>query len=229
MSYSFTEVALRDAVEKALRYEVATLPKDSEIEHKFSHGFERKMQQLIRKGNKAEAGGQVFPRKWAVSLTAAIFLLFVSVMSVPAVRAAVVRFVGHVYERFTHVLFESRSFRDADDEFTIYQPTYIPKGFVLVNRITEGLVLMEYERGNDFLSFSQQHLENVSMHINTEGVELEELTFEGFPARYYSNRGVQNLLWHDGQYFFMVSTTLGRDIVFTIAESVRATDEFVAP
>ena len=62
--------------------------------------------------------------------------------------------------------------------------------------------------------------ENVSMHINTEGAELEELEFKGFSAKYYSNRGVQNLLWHDDEHMYMVSSTLGRATVFKIADSV---------
>ncbi|MBS3982862.1 MAG: DUF4367 domain-containing protein, partial [Dethiobacter sp.] len=31
---------------------------------------------------------------------------------------------------------------------------------------------------------------------------------------------VKNLLWHDGEYMYMVSSTLGRDTVFKIADSV---------
>jgi len=37
------------------------------------------------------------------------------------------------------------------------------------------------------------YIEDVSMHIITKGVELEELEFKGLPARYYSNQRMQNL------------------------------------
>jgi hypothetical protein len=109
------------------------------------------------------------------------------------VRTSVFEFVTKAYEKFTHILFsESRSSQDKTDGFNIYEPTYIPEGFRLVSKSTGNLVLLEYENENDFISYSQQYLENISIVTNTKGVELEELEFKGFPARYYSNKGVQN-------------------------------------
>jgi hypothetical protein len=95
-----------------------------------------------------------------------------------------------------------------------------------------GPVLLVYEKGSDYISYSQQRLEDVSININTEGVKLEELEFKGLPAKYYSNQGVQNLLWHDDKYMYMVSSvssTLDRDIVFKIAESVEITGTDLSP
>jgi len=223
MSYSFTEGALKNAVIKADRYEMESLPADNEIDYEFSRDFERKMQKLIRRSKKGNIIREwVVWRRRAVALIAAIIILIAAAMSVPAVRAAVIEFMTEVYEKFTHIFFdESRSPQDVVDEFTEYEPAYIPEGFELVNKITKGFVLLKYEKENDFISYSQQRLENVAMHINTEGVELEELEFKGFSAKYYSNRGVQNLLWHDGKYMYMVSSTLGRDTVFKIADSVE--------
>ncbi|MBS3902581.1 MAG: DUF4367 domain-containing protein [Dethiobacter sp.] len=223
MSYSFTEDTLKSAVIKADRYLMEALPADNEIDHVFSRDFEKKMQKLIRRSKKDNTiRGQAFWRRRAVALIATIIILIASAMSVPAVRASVIEFITEVYEKFTHIFFdESRSPRDAADELTIYEPSLIPEGFKMVNKKAAGLVLMEYERENDFISYSQQRLENVSMHINTEGVELEELEFKGFSAKYYSNRGVQNLLWHDDEYMYMVSSTLDRNTVFKIADSVE--------
>jgi len=169
-------------------------------------------------------------RRRAVALIAAIIILFASAMSVSAVRAAVFEFITDVYEKFTHIFFdESRSSQDATDGFAIYVPAYIPEGFELVNKKTGGLVLLEYEKGDEFISYSQQRLENVSININTEGTELEELEFKGLPAKYYSNQGVQNLLWYDDEYLYMVSSTLDRDAVFRIAESVETADAGKSP
>ena len=174
-----------------------------------------------------------FLRMRVVVFVAAIIILLVSAMSVSAMRAAVFEFITEVNEKFTHIFFnESRSSQDAADGFAIYEPAYIPEGFKLVNKNTDGLVLLEYEKENDFISYSQQCLENVSININTEGVKLEELEFKGLPAKYYSNQGVQNLLWHDDKYMYMVSSvssTLDRDIVFKIAESVEITGTDLSP
>jgi hypothetical protein len=110
---------------------------------------------------------------------------------------------------------------ESADELIIHRPTFIPDGFALVSEKTAGPVLLVYEKGSDYISYSQQRLEDVSMDINTEGAELEELEFKGLPAKYYSNRGVQNLLWYDDEYLYMVSATLDRDIVFRVAGSVE--------
>ena len=147
-----------------------------------------------------------------VAFVAAIIILFASAMSVSAVRAAVFEFVTEVYEKFTHMFFEeSPPSQESSDEFIVRRPSFIPEGFELVDEKTAGPVLLVYENGSDYISYSQQRLEDVSMDINTEGAELEEVEFNGHPAKYYSNRGVQNLLWYDDEYLYMVSSTLDRD------------------
>ncbi|MBE3592434.1 MAG: DUF4367 domain-containing protein [Thermoanaerobacter sp.] len=231
MTINFTDDMLKKAVIKADIYEIETLPTDDEIEYEFSNQFKRKMKKLIRQSKtRSPVGAMAFLRRRAGAFVAAIIILFAFAMSVSAVRAAVFEFITEVYEKFTHIFFnESQSSQDAADGFAIYEPAYIPEGFKLVNKNTDGLVLLEYEKENDFISYSQQCLENVSININTEGVKLEELEFKGLPAKYYSNQGVQNLLWYDDKYMYMVSSTLDRDIVFKIAESVEITGTDLSP
>jgi len=231
MVINFTDDMLKKAVIKADIYEVETLPADDEIEYEFSNEFKRKIKKLIRQNKtRSQVEAMAFLRMRVVVFVAAIIILLVSAMSVSAMRAAVFEFITEVNEKFTHIFFnESRSSQDAADGFAIYEPAYIPEGFKLVNKNTDGLVLLEYEKENDFISYSQQCLENVSSNINTEGVRLEELEFKGLPAKYYSNQGVQNLLWYDDKYIYVVSSTLDRDIVFKIAESVEITGADLCP
>lgn len=231
MVINFTDDMLKKAVIKADIYEIETLPADDEIEYEFSNEFKRKIKKLIRQNKtRSQVEAMAFLRMRVVVFVAAIIILLVSAMSVSAMRAAVFEFITEVYEKFTHIFFnESRSSQDAADGFAIYEPAYIPEGFKLVNKNTDGLVLLEYEKENDFISYSQQCLENVSSNINTEGVRLEELEFKGLPAKYYSNQGVQNLLWYDDKYIYVVSSTLDRDIVFKIAESVEITGADLCP
>lgn len=231
MVINFTDDMLKKAVIKADIYEIETLPADDEIEYEFSNEFKRKIKKLIRQNKtRSQVEAMAFLRMRVVVFVAAIIILLVSAMSVSAMRAAVFEFITEVNEKFTHIFFnESRSSQDAADGFAIYEPAYIPEGFKLVNKNTDGLVLLEYEKENDFISYSQQCLENVSSNINTEGVRLEELEFKGLPAKYYSNQGVQNLLWYDDKYIYVVSSTLDRDIVFKIAESAEITGADLCP
>ncbi|AEV70083.1 DUF4367 domain-containing protein [Acetivibrio clariflavus] len=231
MKIDFTDEMLREAVVRADIRELEALSADYEIEHEFSKRFERRMKKLVRRSKTGnQAGGAVFLRRRAVALAAAIVILLATAMSVSAVRAAVFEFITEVYEKFTHIFFnESRSSSDSAGEFIVRRPSFIPEGFELVSEKTAGPVLLVYEKGTDYISYSQQRLEDVSMDINTEGAELEELEFNGHPAKYYSNHGVQNLLWCDDKYMYMVSSTLDRDIVFKIAESVEITDTDLSP
>lgn len=231
MTINFTDDMLKKAVIKADIYEIETLPSDNEIEHEFSNEFERKMKKLIcQSKTRSPVGAIAFLRRHMVAFVAAIIILFASAMSVSAVRAAVFEFITEVYEKFTHIFFnESRSSSDSAGEFIVRRPSFIPEGFELVSEKTAGPVLLVYEKGSDYISYSQQRVEDVSMDINTEGAELEELEFKGLPAKYYSNQGVQNLLWYDDEYLYMVSSTLDRDAVFRIAESVETAGADTSP
>jgi len=231
MKIDFTDEMLREAVVRADIRELEAMPADHEIEHEFSKRFERRMGKLIRRGKTGSPVGAIaFLRRHMVAFVAAIIILFASAMSVSAVRAAVFEFITEVYEKFTHIFFnESRSSSDSAGEFIVRRPSFIPEGFELVSEITAGPVLLVYKKGSDYISYSQQRVEDVSMDINTEGAELEELEFKGLPAKYYSNQGVQNLLWYDDEYLYMVSSTLDRDAVFRIAESVETAGADTSP
>jgi hypothetical protein len=231
MKIDFTDEMLREAVVRADIRELEAMPADHEIEHEFSKRFERRMGKLIRRGKTGSPVGAIaFLRRHMVAFVAAIIILFASAMSVSAVRAAVFEFITEVYEKFTHIFFnESRSSSDSAGEFIVRRPSFIPEGFELVSEKTAGPVLLVYEKGSDYISYSQQRVEDVSMDINTEGAELEELEFKGLPAKYYSNQGVQNLLWYDDEYLYMVSSTLDRDAVFRIAESVETAGADTSP
>jgi len=223
MTINLTDDMLREAVIRADIRELKALPEEHEIKHEFSKRFERRMRKLVRRSKTGSpAGGAVFLRRRAVALAAAIVILLATAMSVSAVRAAVFEFITEVYEKFTHMFFEeSPPSQESADEFFIRRPSFIPEGFELVNEKTAGPVLLVYEKGSDYISYSQQRLEYVSMDINTEGAVLEGLEFKGLPAKYYSNRGVQNLLWYDDEHLYMVSSTLDRNTVFRIAGSVE--------
>ena len=231
MKIDFTDEMLREAVVRADIRELEAMPADHEIEHEFSKRFERRMGKLIRRGKTGSPVGAIaFLRRHMVAFVAAIIILFASAMSVSAVRAAVFEFITEVYEKFTHIFFnESRSSSDSAGEFIVRRPSFIPEGFELVSEKTAGPVLLVYEKGSDYISYRQQRVEDVSMDINTEGAELEELEFKGLPAKYYSNQGVQNLLWYDDEYLYMVSSTLDRDAVFRIAESVETAGADTSP
>lgn len=225
MKVELTGERLKDAVIVADLYELSLLPPDDKIEHTFSTRFSRKMKTLIRQSkNRSLTAQSTFkPRKLIAILVAALILLFSSAMSVSAVRETVFKFITEVYEKYTQVfLKETQPSQPIDEVFMAYAPAKIPAGFELVHENLDGLVMLEYERENQYLTYEQKRLDKVSMHINTEGIKLEELEFNGLPAKYYSNQGMQTLIWYDDNYMYMISSTLSKDAVFDIAKSIKA-------
>ncbi len=223
MLINLTGDMLRTALIRADTLEMEAISSDKIEEHKFSKVFERKMSKLIgeSKGTRPTKTGSPVRRR-VIAVVTAILLLLAATMSVSALRNAIFEFISDVYEKYTHIYFEGEIEKGPTiEKFVVYRPTYEVEGFELVTEITKNLVLLEFACGQDFISYSQDWIKGVSLLINTEGVELEEFEFRGLPAKYYSNLGVQNLLWYDDKYLYMVSSTLDRNTVFRIAESVE--------
>jgi hypothetical protein len=103
-------------------------------------------------------------------------------MSVSVVRAAVFEFITEAYEKFTHIFFEeSPPSQESADELSIRRPSFIPEGFELVSEKTAGPVLLVYEKGSDYISCSQQRLEDVSMDIIQWAPRLRNLSSRVLP------------------------------------------------
>lgn len=227
MPVRFADEMFKAAVKKADWVKINALPSDDQIDHIFSAKFERNMEKLIRQSKKESSvrKPRVLNKRFIAALVAMIIIISTA-MSVSAIRQRVIEFITEVYQKYTQVFFnESQSSQLESELFTAYMPSYIPKGFELVNQDTNGAVLLDYEKGNDFISYEQGWIDEISMQINTEGVQLEELKFNNLPAKYYSNKGVQNLIWYDNRYMYMVSSTLNRETVFKIAESVKTAEK----
>lgn len=222
MTIRLTEKALKEAVIRADRCYIDSLPPDSQIDHEFSREFLEKMQKLIYQSQKMHTKKlPIWQRQLVAGIIVVLLLLSTTAMTVPAIRTQVIEFVQEVYEQFTHIFFDGSENTVNDTAFIKSIPTYIPEGFNLVTEDLDDIVILVYEKCADNISYEQIRKRDVSMHINTEGVELEELEFQGSAAKYYSNQGVQNLIWYDNEYVYTVSSTLDRNTVFKIAESVK--------
>lgn len=225
MSTSFSDDVLKKAVINADQYEINHWPSDDEITHEFSDEFLQKMKRLIRQSKTSGLAGRgSYHRRRVVAIIAAIILLMMCAMSISSVRAAIIDFINQVYEEFTYIFFSrSPSAQDMNEELTIYEPTYIPEGFTLFNKNIKGLVLIEYKKDRDMILYSQQYVENISININTEDVQVQNMEMNELPAVFFSNQGFQNVIWYDDKYMYTVSSTLDKETVLEIAKSVEKT------
>ncbi len=222
MPSDFAENAFKEALNRVNRYYLDALPSEDQIVYNFSEEFLEKMQDLIRqRKSKGNRSFKTWGKRLVIGIAAVLVILMATAMTVPPMREKIVEYTKIIYKQFTHLFFrESKSEYEEEQDFYPLLPQYIPDGFELIAQDLGGIVLLTYEDNEDFLSYIQQRLKDVSMHINTEGIQPEELVFEDFSAIYYSNRGVQNLMWYDEHYVYMVSSTLDRETIFEIAESV---------
>jgi len=223
MPISYSEESLKVAVIAADHLFVDALPSDGEIDHEFSKRFTRRMNKLIRTYSSGKANIKShIGRKRLIAILAAVIMAFSMALSVSAVRESIYKFVSQVYQKYTQIFFSQTS-SSSHIESLIFEaniPSYIPDGFQLVHQEKNDMMMLEYEKGKDFVSYDQEPLENVSTRINTEGVKIENTKLNGAPAQYYSNKGIQNLIWYDDHYMYTVSSTLDRKTVFQIAESI---------
>ncbi|MBU5334392.1 DUF4367 domain-containing protein [Anaerocolumna aminovalerica] len=221
MSYSFDDDKLKEAVKKVDEYYINSLPRNDDIEYQFSKRFQRRMKKLIKQSMKKENSVRTtFINKRIAVVFLSIFILLASSMNVSAVRRAVFEFISYVYEKYTEIIFDN-SKPITKGEFTPFTPSYIPEGFTINLEDLDGSVYLEYIKSDDYIIYEQKNKEDVTSHINTEGIEVEDTEINGQPAIYYSNYGVQNLIWHDELYMYSIFSTLNKEEVFRIAMSIQ--------
>jgi hypothetical protein len=221
MSYSFDDDKLKEAVKKVDEYYINSLPRNDDIEYQFSKRFQRRMKKLVKQSIKKENPVRTtFINKRIAVIFISIFILLASSMNVSAVRRAVFEFISYVYEKYTEIIFDN-SRPITKGEFTPFTPSYIPEGFTISLEDLDGSVYLEYIKNDNYIIYDQKNKEDVTSHINTEGIEVEDTEINGKPAIYYSNYGVQNLIWYDELYMYSISSTLNKEEVFRIAMSIQ--------
>ena len=224
MSYNFTEEELKEALIRADFYEMNSLPNDEQIQHTFSLKFERKMRKLIRKSKKQLPRKKPLlhlRKKTLVLIAALIAVLSVSVLAVPPVREKIGDFAAQIYEKVTHLFWEEEEVsHNYFKNFQEIRPSYIPEDFELIREENQNMVFLQYVKEDDYIVYMQNRLVGTSTHINTEGATPEEFIWNGFSAIYLSNQNVQLFVWHDDIYTYEIQSSLDKEVILQIAESV---------
>lgn len=121
--------------------EVASLPKDSEIDHIFSEGFEKKMKRVtasVNQKGKYQSFAKRVMKRAAVVILCLGAVLFSAVMFNPTARADFKNAVYEIYESFVKFSFDTFEQQPQDfDDIDSVKASYIPKGFVLTEKSDE--------------------------------------------------------------------------------------------
>ena len=193
----------------------------------FSSAFERRMARLMRAQRQP-----YYPlvntnvKKALLALAAAFLLLATMVLSVSALREPVVQFFVEAYEKFSRVFF----LQPQEEQFpamleVYYAPTWLPEGYQLdVGRTVDVIINRELtyvNKSGDEIVF-RQHTITSSMHrIDTEGEQSRPIIINGTEGLIYSNREIQNLVWNNGQYGFLLFGPVAEADLLRMAGSVQ--------
>lgn len=223
MFAEITDELLREALELEIAARMEAVPAHLPA-HGFSKRFLRKMRRLERDADRPKvlriAARET--RRAACVLLAAAVVGMAAVMSVEGLRTRFFDILIETYQKYSQVFFQKDEEYAHPREFLYREPTYIPEGFELTfSEYVEGVGL-EYEDGEGgSISYLQSWQSGTGIQLNTEGVELEETTVNGWPGYYYSNKGTQTLLWYDDYYVYTVLSSLDKEEVEKIAKSTK--------
>ena len=159
-----------------------------------------------------------------------ILTILVSAASVSASREAIVGFIVQVFERFSTIVFnaptetsDTTQNPSASNDLQAREPSFIPEGYhqteqTLIVNLQQ--IVYTNETGQEII-YSQHDKANTQMIIDTEGIQIEKLTINGYQAIYYSKKGLGSVIWEDELYAYTVSGMIARDELIRMANSTR--------
>ncbi len=202
-------------------------PSDLTDKHKFSKGFEDRMQKLIRQERtpyypliKTKA------RIAVVVVMAILFLMTTTAFAIEPIRNKVFDFFINIYEEFSIVTVDNN--REEAAPISIldqYEPGYIPEGYVFSEENkTEDFISTYYVCENPFdeISLTQSIKQSFVPIVDTEGVTTTEIKLSnGMKGFYCTNKGVNIMVLHNADYAFMISSQIKLNELIKFAESLK--------
>ena len=195
--------------------------------HEFSARFERKMRKLIKKQRRFYFPLVKTPLRLSFTVIAMVILMTVTtMMSVGAVREAVLRFFSDIFGSTStvHVTVDNQHPKFIEDAYEINYDLSSWTNDIEDN--CEDYRYKHYVNDDKRITFYQytQNMFEGSV-INTEDADIKETEINGFPATYFlDNQGKYKIIWDNGKYIFTILANLPKEEVFEIAESVRKSE-----
>ena len=100
------------------------------------------------------------------------------------------------------------------------------EGYELVDRIVlDNLIYSMYQMDDEKCYTFTQRLEQFNMNLNTEDTIMEIIDTMYGQATYYSNKGLNTLVWSYNGYYFGIAGTLTLDELTFLQESLKKGEE----
>ena len=208
--------------------------------HVFSERFENRMTKLVKFSERP-----YFRFVNTFAKRAAVFAIIITIplsaaFSVEAIREPVIQFFIEVYEKFTHIVFQTdagNSENNANENSSgdslsgafpviiedVYEPTVLPDGYTFTNNINMSIFYQNTysnQNGED-ISFDQFTITSIDLNIDTEdGAIVEEIMLKNTKALFAQNKGTNFLVWNDNKYGYKIVGTIEKDSMIKMALSL---------
>ncbi len=229
--YSFTDKELSYASAYVANAMLASLPAPGYCCHRFSSEFERKMALLCAKVKRRAAVISFFRAAAAVFLCILIGAVSWLAVDVDA-RAAVQKWVSEIFD--DHVVYRFEG--DADSKLPVYEITWLPEGFELMESHatpTHSSVYFSDSNGN-LLSIRYGIMHDGIIieffdptHENqAETFACENVSINGMDGKFYSKgsgSNTNNLIWFDNNLgiYFSINSSLNKSVIMHIAQCLE--------
>jgi hypothetical protein len=216
------------AARRAQNLEMGALEKELQLSgpHIFSESFRLKMEKLLKFSHKPYFSfvNTVGKRIAIIAILIAVSFSVIMV-KVEAVRDPVIHFIVEIYEKFSSIIFpDSESEEGYPDRIEkSYEPGYIPEGYALAEStaMTAVAQLIFSNQAGEEIVFMQYAIRSSSLSVDTEGVDIHKILIGDKQALFYSNKGVNNLIWTDGEYGYKITGSIQQDETIKMMESIR--------
>ena len=206
--------------------ELNSLPSDEELakQYPFSQAHEMRMKKLFAKNDRRDMlqNAAKWSRRLAAAIAIVVTLLFVSLMTVPQVRAVVVQTLTEWYEKF--VRFTSNV--PASEKKNL-EPKYIPDGFVeIVREETHMLVTIIYMDFNEdqIITFLSASAASASTSVDNEDKDYTILEISGIDYHLFTSldsSGENSIVWEMSGQRYSIMSTISVEALTKMAISVR--------
>lgn len=226
MATAIADEMLKDALVHVNKLELALLPNDDKIDHVFSKKFENTMKRLIKKQRRPNySSANLLRKKVVIGFVAAIIFSMTMAMSVSGFREGFFEMVQQIFDKFSIITYEANGEILEDSKpFVEYELTTVPEGYVLADETIDEFLQIKVatyrDKDDKYIGFDQYSVKRADFTINTEGTTLENVIVDGQEVNYYSNIGIQNVFWDNGEYVFFISGEIDKK---TLLELVKYT------
>ena len=197
-----------------------------------SERFQKRMGELFRWSQRKETmratGQKVAGVLFAIAVGAGVILL-----TNEEVRAEVIRFFRKDYG--THTVYQFNEQIKWDGEFELYEPTWVPEGFVEAYRVEDLLMGMSIRYDNiegeelRELYFGCSNMRYTGVSLNTENTKYQKVMYQEEWAEFYESQDeefLSSFVWQNQNgCCFTLSGKFTLEEFMKIADSMERTEK----